>query len=406
MPILQRCYRFRLRPTPEQEHQFIQWAGCRRLIWNHFRERRQQHYRETGKSLSYAAMCQELTALKQQPEFTFLNECDSQALQQVLRDLCTAYVNFFEKRARFPKRKSKKRTPHAFRIPQRVRVEGDQVYIPKAGKVSVVLHRPMEGPIKSATIKQEPTGKWAITIVSHFEAPDAQEGEPETPIGIDAGLESFLTTSDGEKIAPPKFYRRQERKLKRVQRQHARKQKGSQNRRKARRRVAKVQTRIRHQRQDWLHKRSRELCNRYDLICIEDLALSALTKTKRRGHAKSWHDASWGTFQQQLSYKLAWQGKRLLVVGRFFPSSQLCSVCQARTILPLSERVWTCGPCASQHDRDHNAAKNLLRERLRSLAGGNPESQNVCGADVRLPKGKRLALKQKSCDCEVGSPLL
>src|SRR5579859_3812991 len=192
MPTLPRCYQFRLRPTPEQERQFRQWAGCRRLVWNYFRERRQAYYRETGKTLSFEEMCQELTPLKQHPDFTFLADCDSQALQQVLRDLCRAYVNFFEGRAKFPKRKSRKRTPHAFRIPQRVKIVDGCVFAPKAGLVAVVLHREMEGEIKSATIKQEPSGKWSITFVCHFEAPDVATSEPVCPVGLDAGLETFL----------------------------------------------------------------------------------------------------------------------------------------------------------------------------------------------------------------------
>src|SRR5260370_33416717 len=163
MRTLQRCYKFRLRPTPEQECLFRQWAGCRRLVWNYFLQRRKDFYRQTGKTLSYARMCQELTLLKQHPDFAFLNDCDSQALQQVLKDLCTAYTHFFAGRARFPRRKSRRRTPNAFRIPQRVRIEGGSVCIPKVGLVELLLHRPIEGEIKSATIKQEPSGKWSIT---------------------------------------------------------------------------------------------------------------------------------------------------------------------------------------------------------------------------------------------------
>jgi putative transposase len=238
--IRQRCYRFRLRPTPEQERQFRQWAGCRRLVWNYFRERRQAYYQETGKTLSFEDMCKELTALKQHPDFTFLADCDSQALQQVLRDLCRAYVNFFEKRAKFPKRKSRKRTTNAFRIPQRVKIEGDQVSIPKVGLVGMVLHRPVEGDIKSATIKQEPSGKWNITFVCPFEAPEIQTSEPTCPVGLDAGLETFVTTSNGDKTKPPRFYRQQERKLKRAQREFSRKKKGSKNKANAKKRVAEV----------------------------------------------------------------------------------------------------------------------------------------------------------------------
>ena len=406
--IRQRCYQFRIRPSAEQESLFRQMAGCRRLIWNYFLARRQDHYQQTGKTLSFTEMCQELTLLKQQPDFAFLNECDSQALQQVLRDLCRAFVNFFEKRAKYPRRKSKKRTPHSFRIPQRVRVEGDCVSIPKVGLVPAILHREMEGEIKSATLKQEPSGKWTITFVSHFDAPDIESSEPQSPIGLDAGLETFLTSSEGEKTVPPRFYRKQERKLRKVQRQHSRKQKGSRNREKARKRVSVVHARTRNQRNDWLHKRSRELVNTHDLICIEDLAVSALTKSKLRGHSKSWHDASWGTFRRQLSYKQEWQGHRLIAVSRWYPSSQECHVCHRRTEVKhdLSVRMWRCAFCLTLHDRDINAAKNVLLEGLRIVASGNLETQTVCGASVRLPKRKQPASKQKSSDCEVGSPPL
>ena len=140
-----RCYKFRIRPTPEQEAHFRQFAGCRRLVWNYFLQRRIDHFKATGQTLSFAAMCLELTTLKQQPGFEFLAECDSQALQQVLRDLNSAFINFFQKRARFPRRKSRKRTPHAFRIPQRVALQGCFVLIPKVGPVPIVLHREMEG---------------------------------------------------------------------------------------------------------------------------------------------------------------------------------------------------------------------------------------------------------------------
>jgi putative transposase len=328
--LCQRCYQFRLRPTPEQEQLFRQFAGCRRVVWNTFLQRLQDRYAATGKSLSYAAMCRELTVLKQQPEFVFLNACDSQALQQVLKDLCTAYVHFLEKRTHFPRRKSKRRTPNAFRLPQRVRVEGESIYIPKVGRVPVVLHRAMEGHIKSATVKQEAGGKWTITFVSHFDAPEVGAAQPAHPVGLDAGLETFVTTSDGRKTPPPKFYRKQERKLRRAQRAHSCKQKGSRNRDKARKRVALVHAKIRRQRQDWLHKRSRELADQHDVVCIEDLAVSALSKTKMRGHSKSWHDASWGMFRRMLTYKQEWQGKRVVVVSRWYASSQECPVCHQR----------------------------------------------------------------------------
>ena len=414
--IRQRCYKFRIRPNAEQERLFRQMAGCRRLVWNYFLERRKDYYQETGKTLSFAQMCQELTLLKQHPDFVFLKECDSQALQQVLRDLHTAFVNFFEKRAKYPKRKSRKRTAHSFRIPQRVRLEGDCVYIPKAGLVEIVLHRALEGEIKSATLKQEPSGKWTITFVSHFEAPEIETSAPISPVGLDAGLSTFVTTSDGEKTEPPKFYRKQERKLRRVQRQHSRKQKGSSNRAKARKKVSVVHARVRHQRHDWLHKHSHKLTTAHDLICVEDLAISALVKTKLRGHSKSWLDASWGAFRRQLSYKQEWKGQRLIAVSRWYPSSQECHVCheRSRVKLDLYVREWTCTCCHTVHDRDINGAINVRDEGLKIVernslaivASGNLETQTVCGASVRLPKRKQPASKQKSSDCEVGSPPL
>lgn len=264
----------------------------------------------------------------------------------------------------------------------------------------------MEGEIKSATIKQEPSGHWSITFVCHCDVPDIQTGEPERPVGLDAGLETFVTTSEGDKIPPPKFYRKQERKLKRAQRSHSRKQKSSRNRDSARRRLSAVHAKIRRQRQDWLHKRSRELADKHDVLCIEDLAVSALSKTKMRGHAKSWYDASWGSFRRMLAYKQAWQGKRLVVVSRWYASSQECHVCHQCTKHDISVRRWTCSHCGTLLDRDLNAAINLLTEGLRILAAGNAESQNVCGADVSLPKGKQLARKQKPSHCEVRSPCL
>lgn len=261
MPTLQRCFKYRIRPTPEQEQQLRQWAGCRRLVWNYFLARRQDTYRETGKTLSLAAMCRELTLLKRHPDFVFLCECDSQALQQVLRDLHAAYLHFFEKRARFPKRKSRKKTANAFRIPQRVKPpEGGLVSLPKVGAVRILLHRPLEGVVKSATVKQEPSGKWTITFVTHFEAPAVATSPPQSPVGLDAGLESFVTTSEDEKTPPPRFYRKQERKLKQAQRRHSRKQKGSKNKAKARKQVAVVQAQTCNRRNDWLHKLSRVLC--------------------------------------------------------------------------------------------------------------------------------------------------
>jgi putative transposase len=378
--ILHRCYRFRLDPTPAQAQAFRRFAGCRRFVWNWALERQRAHYQETGKRLSLGELMSELVALKRQPATAFLQECDSQALQQTLRDLERAFVNFFEQRASFPKRKRRKQTPPAFRIPQRVTIEGNRVRIPKVGLVRVRLHRELEGTIKSATIKQAADGQWHVTFVSQFEKA-AVEPTASRAVGIDVGLESFATFDDGRKIAPPRFYRQQERKLKRLQRRLSRCRKGSRNCGKARHRLAIGAARVRRQRQDWLHQRSREIVGAHDTVCIEDLNLKGLVRTKL---AKSFSDAAHGTFARMLVYKGVWYDCRVIQVGRFFASSQTCFDCAHQQPLALSERRWRCAGCGREHDRDLNAARNIRHEGLRLVAQGHGETINACGEGVRL----------------------
>jgi putative transposase len=377
---LQRCYRFRLDPTPEQEQAFRQWAGCRRFVWNWALERKRAVYQESGDSIGYNQLAAELVKLKQQPPTAFLKECDSQALQQTLRDLDRAFINFFQKRARYPKRKRRKRTPHAFRIPQRVTVDGDRVRVPKIGRVKGRLHREMEGTIKSATIKQAAGGYWFVTFVTHFEK-EAGEPTADRPAGIDVGLESFATFDDGRKVAWPRFYRQQELKLKRLHRRLSRCRKGSRNRAKARRRLAGGSAKVRNQRHDWLHKRSREIVGDHDTVCIEDLNLKGLVKTKL---AKSFSDAAHGNFARMLEYKGLWHDCQIVKVGRFFASTKACHECGQRQSLSLGERRWVCDRCGAEHDRDVNAARNILREGLQILAAGHAESLNACREAVRL----------------------
>ena len=382
--IVTRCYKFRIEPTPEQEHEFFRFSGCRRFVWNWGLERKKTVYKETGKGICYKALAAELVELKKQPETAFLKECHSQVLQQTLMDLDKAFVSFFEKRSRFPKFKSRKRIVHAFRIPQNVMVVDGKVSIPKIGLVKVRLHREMEGEIKSATIKQEPSGHWNITFVSHLELPDAPP-TCENPVGIDVGLESFVTLDNAEKVKPPKFYRKGERKLRRAQRKLSRCKKNSHNRQKAKKRVALCHAKVRNQRNDWLHKLSCRLVRLYDTLCVEDLNLKGLVRTKL---AKSFSDAAISTFLRMLEYKVVPRYGQVVKVGRFFPSSKTCSNpdCGHKQLLELSDRKWVCEKCGTLHDRDINAAINILVEGLRILAVGIPESLNADGGNVRLAK--------------------
>ncbi|MCW3099751.1 MAG: transposase, OrfB family, central region, partial [Chthonomonadaceae bacterium] len=382
--IVTRCYRFRLEPNAEQEQEFFRFAGCRRFVWNWALERKKTVYKETGKGISYKALAAELVQLKKQPETAFLKECHSQVLQQTLMDLDKAFVSFFEKRAKFPKFKSRRRACHSFRIPQNVCLVDGKVSIPKIGLVNVRLHREMEGEIKGATIKQEPSGHWNVTFVSHLELPDAPP-TCENPVGIDVGLESFVTLDSGEKAKPPRFYRKGERKLRRAQRKLSRCHKTSRNRAKAKKRVALCHAKVRNQRNDWLHKLSYQLVRLYDTLCIEDLNLKGLVRTKL---AKSFSDAAISTFLRMLEYKVVPRYGQVVKVGRFFPSSKTCSNpdCGHKQPLELSDRMWVCERCGTLHDRDINAAINILVEGLRILAVGIPESRNANGGNVRLAK--------------------
>lgn len=373
-----KCFRYRLSPTAEQEQQFFQFSGCRRHVWNWALHRKKTHYLEHNQNLTYNILAGELVTLKKERDF--LKECHSQILQQSLMDLDSAFKAFFEKRAKYPKAKKKHVCPNAFRIPQNVFVVGGRVSIPKIGKVKAVIHRPLGGTVKSATVKQDSDGNWYITFVCHVEIAD-KSPTFDNPVGIDVGLESFITLDSGEKVEPPKFFRKGQKKLKKLQQAVSRCPKGSQNRKKAKAKVARQHCKTRNKRNDFLHKLSKGLMERYDTFCIEDLNLKGLVKTKL---AKSFSDASLGTFLRMLEYKAQWNGKTVIRVDRFFASSKTCHTCGHKQSLELSDRKWVCDGCGAFHDRDINASMNILSEGMRLVASGIGDTQNAFGGDVRL----------------------
>jgi putative transposase len=376
-----KVYRFRMRPGAEQGQALNRMAGARRFVWNWALARWKETYAATGRSIPLKQLSAELTALKSKPETAWLKECDSQALQQVLDDLRRAFVNFFEKRARYPRFKSRKRDNARFRIPQRVKVADGKVYVPKVGWVRIRQSRDVDGATKGATFRREADGHWYVSLTAEFEMPDVAvpAPDPAKTIGIDLGLIDFVTTSDPaeEPVPAPKFYRKAAAKIRRAQKAVSRRQKGSRRRDKARKRLALAHAKARDQRDDFLHKLSTKLVDQYEAICIEDLNVKGLARTKL---AKSFSDAAMGEFRRQLEYKCLWNRKTLVVIDRFFPSSKMCSRCGAiNDRLTLSDREWDCD-CGEHHRRDFLAACNVRDEGLRLLAAGQARQAKRSGS--------------------------
>jgi putative transposase len=331
-----------MEPDSAQRQSLIRVAGARRFVWNWALDQCQTQYRQNGTSLPWPELSRRLTVLKKQPETAWLKDMDSQALQQVLADLRRAYQNFFQKRARFPRFKSRKNDTPRFRIPQRVSVVGGEVYVPKVGRVRIRQSRPVEGTTKSATFRQDASGHWYITLVTEFTMADTPmlTADPGAIVGVDLGLHHFAVYSDNSRVSSPKFFRRQERKLRRAQRALSRRQKASKRRLRAKRKVAGIHRRIACKRNDFLHKITTDLVRTYDGICIEDLSVKGLARTKL---AKSVTDAAFGEFRRQLEYKAIWNRRHLAVIDRWYASSKTCHACGAVSdALTLADRCWTC----------------------------------------------------------------
>jgi putative transposase len=370
-----KVYRFRIDPTAKQEAALARFAGARRFVFNWALARRKETYEQTGKSIPWSALSVELTGLKNKPSFEWLKEIDSQLSQQAVADCKKAFDNFFKKRARFPKFKKKHGAHQSFRIPQRVKLEDRRVYIPKVGRVAVRQSQAIDLPLKSATFKREATGKWYVSLVVEFDLPDQPKPviETETAVGIDVGFDRFATDSDGHVIENPRFFRKAERKIKRAQRELSRKQQGSANRAKARRALACEYEKVANRRADFAHKFSTSVVKDNSTIACETLNLKGMSKTKL---AKSVSDAAHRETFRQIEYKARWYNRNFVFIGRWFPSSQVCSECGHRhQELSLSDRYWTCPACGIRHDRDHNAAKNVRDEGIRILvAAGHAET--------------------------------
>ncbi len=371
------AYKVRAYPTPGQRQTLSRTFGCVRLVWNRTLAARHAAYAAEGRSVSYRETDAQLTEWKKTDELDFLNEVSSVPLQQALRHQHTAFGAFFAGRARYPRFKSRVGRQSAHYTRSAFRIKDGQLWL---AKTSEPLRLAWSFDVDLAdldptmvVVSREPDGRYFASFAVEVDDPEPlASGES---VGVDLGLKDFATLSTGEHIPHPRHMDARERRLKRYQRILARKKRGSANRAKARVKVARQHSRVRDARRDFLHKTTTDLVRRFDVIAVEDLNVGGMVKN--RSLAKSISRTGWAEFRAMLDYKAGRAGRTVAVVSRWYPSSKTCSACgHLLASLSLGTRHWTCPGCGTRHDRDHNAAKNILAAGL-AVAGGVPPAEPV-----------------------------
>jgi putative transposase len=371
------AYRCRAYPDQAQQAVLNRTFGCVRVVWNRTLAGRQQRYATESTATSYAATDRALTAMKKDPGLAFLNEVSSVPLQQALRHQHLAFCAFFAKRARYPRFKSRRARQCAHYTRSAFTLRGGVLRLAKTGgplrfrwswpEVDITALNPT-----MVVVSREPDGRWYVTFAVDGQLPEPLPAAGRA-VGVDLGITDFAVTSDGQKIANPRHLEHKARNLARYQRRLARCQKGSMNRAKAKAKVARAHRKVRDARRDFLHRASTHLVRGNDVIVIEDLAVANMVRNPHLARVIA--DCGWGEFRRQLAYKCQRYGRRLVVIDRWYPSTKSCSACgHLLPGLSLSTRTWQCPSCGTWHDRDVNAAKNIL-------AAG--QAVTACGADVR-----------------------
>ncbi len=396
------AYRCRAYPDQAQQAVLNRTFGCVRVVWNRTLAERHRLWCTDGTGLSYAASDAALTAMKKDPRLAFLTEVSSVPLQQALRYQHQAFTAFFAKRARYPRYKSRRCRQCAHYTRSAFTMRGGVLRLAKTnGPLQFVWSWP-EVDVTSldptmVTVSREPDGRWYVSFAIDTDVPEPLPGTGRA-VGVDLGIRDFAVTSDGKRIANPRHLERKARNLARYQRRLARCRNGSANRAKAKAKVARAHPRVRNARRDFLHRASTRLVRENDVIVIEDLNVSGMVRNRHLARAIS--DCGWGEFRRQLAYKCARYGRTLVATGRWYPSSKTCSACgHLLAELSLSTRTWQCPSCGTRHDRDTNAAKNIL-------AAG--QAVTACGADVRHSGTSRVqsAVKQEPRPVRAGIPVL
>jgi putative transposase len=354
-----RAYKYRFYPTDEQKHVLARTFGCARFVYNWaLRQKTDAFYRE-NKRLSYKDLSESLTLLKQQDEYSWLAGVSSVPLQQALRHLERAFLNFFEGRAKYPTFKKKRNRQSVTYTANAFKWDGTHLTLAKmTDPLDIRWSRPLPDGTRpsSVTATKDCADRYFVSLLVEE---DIQHLEPVKPsIGVDLGLKEFVILSTGETVGNPHFFHKDEKKLAKAQRRHARKHKGSKNRIKARQKVARIHARIADRRRDFLHQLSTRLIRENQTICVESLHVKNLVKN--HSLAKAISDVGWSEFVSHLEYKAAWYGRNLVKIDKWYPSSKRCFDCgHILESLSLDVRVWTCPECGVVHDRDLNAAKNI-----------------------------------------------
>ena len=388
-----KAFKYRFYPTPEQETLLRRTMGCARLVYNRALAARTEGWYERQERIGYADTSTMLTSWKKQEDLQFLNEVSCVPLQQGLRHLQKAFANFWEGTAKYPNFKKKHNGGSAEFTRSAFKWKDGQVWLAKCRDALPIRwsrQLPKGCEPSTITVKLDASGRFHISLLVDTTV------EPLLPrcdksIGLDVGITSLIATSNGDKIANPKHFKRLRSKLRRVQKSLSRKQKGSNNRHKQRQKVAKVHSAISDSRKDFLHKLTTQLVNENQTIVVEDLAIKNMVKNHKL--AQSISDASWGELVRQLAYKCEWYGRQLIKIDRWFPSSKRCGNCgHIVDKMPLNVREWDCPKCQVNHERDINASKNILAAGLAvSVCGANirPDNQMVKGQLRNTRQGKK-----------------